>query len=281
MLLPGIFSGFLVFLRLYVAVNGDMVVLGGTQPDFISAKDYKKAVETPNAFGSEDTPLLFSSSLGVSWTFDVSVAANVTITDDNLTEDLVTQVTMIWLSNQDQASEITTTCVYIFRDLLSSNATALSASDNGGSSCEMMNAECYEHIKERSGGPKDNVCRFHGFPETCSECLSHNLVQHEFSWVFEIITSTGGTFNFFTSGTDGTSEGTEVAFQAAEDALSRTWPVILSKSTSSTGDSFLADMFCITPLRVEKEESFVVGTMRPSLFALIVALSMTLITAQR
>ncbi|KAH8672376.1 hypothetical protein BGZ61DRAFT_537011 [Ilyonectria robusta] len=258
-----------------------MVVLGGTQPDFIPAKNCKKAAEAPNAFASEDIPLLFSLSLGVYRMFDISVAANVTITDDNLTEDLVTQVTALSLSNQDQATKNTTTRAYIYHDLLRSNITALSASDNGSSSCDMINAECYEHIKERFGGPQDNGCRFHGFPEACSEYMSQNLVQNGSFWVVEILTDTGGILDFFTYGTDGTREGTEEAFQEAEEALSCTWPVILSRSNSSTGDSFLADMFCITPLRTEKEESFAVGIMRPSLFAFIVALSMTLVTASR
>lgn len=160
-----------------------MVVLGGTQPDFIPAKNCKKAAEAPNAFASEDIPLLFSLSLGVYRMFDISVAANVTITDDNLTEDLVTQVTALSLSNQDQATKNTTTRAYIYHDLLRSNITALSASDNGSSSCDMINAECYEHIKERFGGPQDNGCRFHGFPEACSEYMSQNLVQNGSFWV--------------------------------------------------------------------------------------------------
>ncbi|KAH6962564.1 hypothetical protein BKA56DRAFT_623107 [Ilyonectria sp. MPI-CAGE-AT-0026] len=281
MLSPGKLSGLLVFLRLSVGVYGDMVVLGDTQPNSIPTKNYKKAAEAPNAFASEDIPLLFSLSLGVYRTLDISVAANVAITDDNLTEDLVTQVTVLSLSNQDQATKNTTTRAYIFHDLFRSNITALSASDNGSSSCEIINAECYEHIKERFGGPQDNGCRFHGFPEACSEYLSQNLVQNESFWIVEILTDTGGILDFFTYGTDGTREGTEEAFQEAEDALSCTWPVILSRSNSSTSDSFLADMFCATPLRAEKEESFATGIMRPSLFAFIVALSMTLVTASR
>lgn len=184
MLSPGRFAGVLAFLGLSVGVIGDMVVLGGTQLDFISVKDYKKAAESPDAFGSQDIPLLFSPPLGVSWTLDISVAANVTATDDNLTENQVAEVMVLSLSNQDQPGENITACTYVFRDLFSSNATASSASDNDSTSCGMISAKCDDDITERFGGLIDNDCRFRGFPGSCSEYLSTELVQDESFWGF-------------------------------------------------------------------------------------------------